>query len=236
MLKELFGELETRRKNRESEFWSIAHKLAAGERVSPAAVERVLGEGGKSLPDLERTVGLLQQRRQWHALVASEPALEKERATLRDRIAAEDRKLAAAEKAHTDATDPMYAQLDVLKARVAEASDARQQLLATCPYAELKAELAETQRLLNEQRQRHVELKREAARADLVESDLAEAQLQQDAITPGSHPRNAAYWRERADRNRTAGERAAAELPKVEREIARLEKAEAAIYERMTKP
>ncbi|HMQ15314.1 MAG TPA: hypothetical protein PKC49_05010 [Phycisphaerae bacterium] len=236
MLKELFGELETRRKSRELEFWSIAHKLAAGEKVGAAAVERLLTESGKTPAELERTVSVIQQRRQWHELVSTEPALEKERATLKDRIAAEDRKLAAAEKAHTDATEPMYARLDFLKARVSEASDARRRLMDTCPYAELKGELTETQRLLNAQRQRHAELKREADRAELVESDLAEAQLQQDAITPGSHPRNAAYWRDRAERNRTAGERAAAELPKIEKEIARLEKEESAIYGRMIKP
>lgn len=236
MLKELFGELETRRKNREAEFWSIAHKIAAGERVGAAAVERLLTESGKSPADLERTVNLLQQRRQWHQAVITEPALEKERTAIKDRIAAEDRKLAAAEKAHTDATEPMYAQLDVLKARVAEASDARRQLIQTCPYADLKAELAETQRVLNEQRQRYAELKRQAQRAGLVESDLAEAQLHENAVLPGTHPRDAKYWRERAERNRAAGEEAAAELPKIEREIARLEKAESAIFGRMIKP
>lgn len=235
-MKELFGELETRRKNREADFWSIAHKIAAGEKVGAAAVERLLTESGKSPADLEHTVNLLQQRRQWHQTVITEPALEKERATLKDRIAAEDRKLAAAEKAHTDATEPIYARLDFLKARVSEASDARRRLMETCPYAELKVELTETQRLLNEHRQRHAELKREADRTELVESDLAEAQLHADALAPGSHPRNATYWRERADRNRAAGERAAAELPKVEKEIARLEKTEATISERMTKP
>ncbi len=236
MLKELFGELETRRKNRESEFWSIAHKIAAGEKVGAAAVEWLLTESGKSPADLERTVNLLQQRRQWHEIVSTEPALEKERATLKDRIAAEDRKLAAAEKAHTDATEPIYARLDFLKARVSDASDARRRLMETCPYSELKAELTETQRVLNEHRQRHAELKHQAERTELVESDLAEAQLHEDAVLPGTHPRDAKYWRERADRNRAAGERAAAELPKLEKEIARLEKEETAICGRMIKP
>lgn len=235
-MKELFGELESRWKNRETEFWATARKVAEGERVTSVAVERVLADGGKTPADLKATVELLQRRRQWHEIMSAESTLKKERAALRERIAAEDRKLAAAEKAHTEKTEPIYARLDSLKARVSDASDARRQLIETCPYADLKAELAETQRRLNEQRSRHAVLMQQVGRASEAESDLAEARRHAEGVTPGSDPRLAHEWRDRADRNRRAAERARAELPQVEKEVARLENEEAAIYEQMTKP
>ncbi|MGE0480364.1 MAG: hypothetical protein AB7Q17_07825 [Phycisphaerae bacterium] len=179
---------------------------------------------------------LIQQRRQWHAIISTEPALEKERAAIKDRIAAEDRKLAMAEQAHADATGPMYARLDFIKAHVSDASDARRRLMETCPYAELKAELAATQERLNEQRNRLAALKRQADRAKDAEDDLAESRRHAEGVTPGSHPRHIAEWRERAERNQRAADAAKAELPQAEKEVARLEKEEAAICERMTKP
>ncbi len=56
MLKELLSELELRRKNRRSEFMATAHKLAADERVTPMAVERMLAECGKSPAELQAAV------------------------------------------------------------------------------------------------------------------------------------------------------------------------------------
>ncbi|MCG3127428.1 MAG: hypothetical protein CHACPFDD_02288 [Phycisphaerae bacterium] len=137
MLTELLTELESRRTNREAEFWTIAQKLAAGEKVAASAVERLLAESGKTPAELKKAVEIIQQRRQWHAIISGEPALEKERAAIKDRIAAEDRKLATAEQSHADATGPMYARLDFVKARVSDASDARRRLMETCPYADV---------------------------------------------------------------------------------------------------
>jgi hypothetical protein len=56
VLKELLSELELRRKNRRSEFMATAHKLAADERVTPMAVERMLAECGKSPAELQAAV------------------------------------------------------------------------------------------------------------------------------------------------------------------------------------
>jgi len=236
MLKELLSELETRRKSRQSEFWAIAHKLAGDERVTPAAVERVLAECGKTPTELQTAVEMIQRRRKWHEIISAEPALLKEQTALKDRIAAEDKKLASAEQAHADATGPMYVRLEFIKAHVSDASDARRLLLQTCPYAELKAELAETQERLNEQRNRLAALKRQADRARDAEDDLAEARRHEQGVTAGSDPRRAAEWRERAERNQRASDAAKTELPAVEKDVARLEKTEAAIYAKMLTP
>ncbi len=236
MLKELLNELESRRKCRQSEFWAIAHKLAGDERVTPAAVERVLAECGKSPAELQAAVELIQRRRKWHEIISAEPALLKEQTGLKDRIAAEDKKLASAEQAHADTTGPMYVRLEFIKAHVSDASDARRLLMQTCPYAELKAELGATQERLNEQRDRLAALMRQAGRAKDAEDDLAEARRHEQGVSAGSDPRRAAEWRERAERNQRAAAAAKAELPAVEKEVARLEKAETAIYAKLLTP
>lgn len=236
MLKELFSELESRRTNREVEFWTTAQKIAAGEKVAAATVERLLAESGKTPAELKASVELIQQRRQWHAIISAEPALEKERAAIKDRIAAEDRKLAAAEQAHADATGPMYARLDFIKARVGDASDARRKLIQTCPDTELKAELEDVLEALNELREKAAALRERAALLKRAESDEEEARIHEAGVSAATDPRKATYWRDQAARNRYAGEKAAAVLPDVLKQIATLECQEASVYERMLKP
>jgi len=215
---------------------ATAHKLAADERVTPMAVERMLAECGKSPAELQAAVELIQRRRKWNEIISAEPALEKERAAIKDRIAAEDRRLASAKQVHADATGPMYVQLEFIKAHVSDASDARRLLIQTCPYPELKDELSALQEHLNEQRERVAALKRQADRAQDARDDLAEARRHEQGVSAGSDPRRAAEWRERAERNRRAADAAKAELPAVEKEVTRLEKAEAAICAKMLAP
>lgn len=236
MLSELLSELESRKKSREADFWATARQLAAGEKVAPAAVERLLADSGRTPANLKAAVDLMQQRRQWAEVVDGAAALEKERASINERIAAEDRKLAAAEQAHTDATGPLHFRLDAIRAGVREAEDARHRLNETCPYDELKTELAAVRNGLTELRDHATELRRQAGRAKDAEADLLEAERHLKAIEPGSDPRRADEWRERAERNRHAAEIARAALPGVEKEIAKLERQAAAIRERMTRP
>lgn len=236
MLSELLSELESRKKSREADFWATARKLAAGEKVAPQAVECLLVESGRTTSDLKAAVELMQQRRQWSDAATRAAALEIERASIQERIAAEDRKLAAAEQAHTDATAPLHFRIDIIRAGLRDAEDARQRLIETCPYDDLKAELAGVTRQLADLRNRATGLRQQAGRAKDAEADMAEANRHAAAIAPGSDPRRAAEWRERAERHRRAADHAYAELPGVEKEIANLEREETAIYERMAKP
>lgn len=229
MLTELLSELEMRKKGREADFWATARKLAAGEKVAPAAVERLLADSGRTPADLKAAVELMQQRRQWSDVVAGTAALEQERAAVREHIAVEDRKLAAAEQAHTDATLPLQARLQAIQAALREAGDARQRLMDSCPCADLKGELAEVTARIAALRTRACELRRTADEcATAAKSDLAQVEV--------FHASDAAKWRERADRHRRQAEQARAELPAVEREIAKLECEEAELRERMVQP
>ncbi|MBW7905304.1 MAG: hypothetical protein LC135_05310 [Phycisphaerae bacterium] len=236
MLTELFSDLEARRRSRNAEYWTIAHKLAEGEKVAAAAVERLLADTAKTPADLRATVELLQQRRQWFDTASAAAALEKERAAIQERIAREDAKLTAAEQAHADATGPLYGRLDEIRGRQSDASDARRHLVRTCPYADLQAELAALTERLNEMRDRSAELHRHADRKHDAAADFAEADRHEAAIAAGSDPRLAGGVRQRAEQHRRAAESAAAELPGVVKAIAKLEREEASIHERMTKP
>lgn len=236
MLKELLGELESRRKDRESDFWTTARKLATGEKVTAAAVEKLLAESGKAPADFQAAVDLMAQRAQWHDQRRKASAFEKEQAALKDHIVAEDRKLAAAEQAHADATTPLYARLRVIKAAIGDASDARRNLVRTCPDAALKAELAAvTQRL--------IELRGQAAalreRGELVKQADREdeaARRMAEGIVPGARTTRIDQMRERSARARKVGQEALAALPAVQDEIAKAEREEKAVYERMAKP
>ena len=236
MLKELFGELELRRKDRETDFWTVARKLAAGEKITAAAIERLLAESGKTPTDLQAAVELVTQRAHWHEQRQKAATLEKEQASVQERIAAEDRKLAAAEKAHADATAPLYARLHEIKAAISDGSDARRKLIQTCPDAALKAELAALTDRLNELRAQAAalrdrgELVKQADREDEVADRLAAG------LVPGAPTTRVDRLREQAGLSRKAGQQALAALPAVQKQIARLEREEEAVYERMTKP
>jgi hypothetical protein len=236
MLKELLSELETRRKDRETDFWATARKLATGEKVTAAAVEKLLAESGKSPAELQAAVDLMAQRAQWHEQRRKAAALEKEQAALKDRIAVEDKKLGEAEKAHADATRPLYTRLHDIKVAISDASDARRNLIKTCPDAALKAELAAvTQRL--------IELRAQAAalreRGELVkQADCEEeaARRMAEGIVPGSRTTHIDAMRERAARARKVGHEALAALLAVQDEIAKVEREEEVVYERMARP
>ena len=229
MLTELLSELETRKKHREADFWATVRKLAAGEKVAPVAVERLLADSGKTPADLKAAVELMQRRRQWSELVTGATTLEQEQSAVRQRIAAEDRKLEEAERAHTDATVPLQARLGAIQTALREAGEARQRLMDSCPYADLKAELADVTGRIAALRTRAYELRRTADEcATAARSDLEQAEV--------FHASDAALWRERSERHRRQAEAAQAELPGVEQEIAKLEREEAELRERMVKP
>lgn len=236
MLTELLCELETRRKDRETDFWATARKLAMGEKVTAAAVEKLLAESRKSPAELQAAVELMTQRAQWHEQRRRAAALEKEQAGLRDRIAVEDKKLADAEKAHAEATTPLYARLRVIRAAASDAGDARRNLIKTCPYAELKAELAAVTQRLIELRAQAAALRERGELLKQADREAEAARRMAEGIVPGSRTTRIDEMRERAARARKVGQEALAALPGVQEEVARVERQEEAAYERMAKP
>ena len=163
-------------------------------------------------------------------------ALEKEQATLKDRIAVEDKKLSDAEKAHADATRPLYARLHEIKAAISDASDARRNLIRTCPDAALKAELAAVMQRLIELRAQAAALRERAELVKQADREEEAARRMAEGIIPGTRTTRIDQMRERAARARKVGQEALVALPEVQKAIEKAEREEEAIYERMAKP
>ncbi len=236
MLTEMLSELEALRKEREAEFHTLARRLAAGERVPAATLERLLAEWGKTPAELAAAAELVTQRARWHEERQQAAALEKDLTAVQDRIAAEDRKLSASEQAHEDATAPLYARLHEIRAAASAAGDARRRLIQTCTDATLKAELAAVSDRLSERRARVAALRDRSELVKQAEQEEEAADRLAGGIVPGADTARIDALRERAERSRKAGKDALAALAAVQREIAKLEREEAAILERMTKP
>lgn len=236
MLTEMLTELETRRKDRDADFLKLARKLGAGEKVATATVEKLLSEYGKTPAELAAAVELATQRFAWHAAREKAAALEKHEPAIRDRMDAERRKLEAAEKAHEEAMAPLRARLHDIRAAVSAAGDARRKLIKTCPYVAIKAEMKALTDRLNELRGQVATLRERGELVKRAERDEETADRLQAGIVPFANTAHIDRLREQAERHRKAGKDALAALATVQKEIAKLEREEAAIFERMTKP
>ena len=233
---EVLKELKLRRENREADFWTTARKLAVGEKVTTASVEKVLTDNGKTLVELQAAVDVFAQHAHWHELRRKAAALEKKQTSIQDRIASEDRKLAAAEAAHNDATAPLYAQMHEIRAAVSDASDARRKLIETCPDEALRAQLAAVGDRLAALRAQAVELRDRGKLVKDATRDEQTAERLQAGIVPLASTAHIDLMREQAARKREAGEQAKAALAGVLKDIVAAEKEQEAVYERMTKP
>lgn len=233
---EVLKELKLRRENREADFWTTARKLAVGEKVTTASVEKVLAENGKTLVELQTAVELFTQRARWNEQRRQAAALEKEQTSVQNRIAAEDRKLAAAEAAHNDATAPLYARVYEIRAAVSDASDARRKLIETCPDEALRAQLAAVGDRLAALRAQAVDLRDRGELVKDADRDEQTAERLQAGIVPLASTAHIDRMREQAARKREAGEQAKAGLAGVLKDIVAAEKEQEAVYERMARP
>lgn len=233
---EVLKELKLRRENREADFWTTARRLAAGEKVATASIEKVLADSGKAPADLAAAVELATQRARWHEARQAAAALEKERPAIQDRIAAEHRRLQAAEKAHEEATAPLYAKLNRIRAAVSAASDARRKLIETCPDAALKAELVAVSDRLAELRAQATALKERGELVKQAERDEETADRLTVGLVPFASTARIDRLREQAARKRELGQQALAALDNVLQQIAKAEQEQEAVYERMIAP
>lgn len=236
MLSELLTELELRRTDRETGFLTVARKLAAGEKVAIATVEKLLADTGKSPSELAQAVELLKQRLQWCEQRRKGTGLEKEQSAVQARIAAEDRKLEQAENAHTEATSPLYGRLHEIREAVSLASDARRKLIDTCPDPKLKAELADVEHRLSMLHEKEVLLRKRTDLMKQADRDDLTAEMLAEGIVPHAPTGHIDRMREQAARDREAGKQALAELEQVRKELAWLQQQESTVLERMTKP
>lgn len=222
----LLNDLEARQKKRELNFWEAARKLASGQDVPTATVEKLLSELDKTAKDLAAAVELVRQRREWHKLVKGLPRLERQRSEIEKTIADADSAFEQAERKYDETVGSLHAELASLRTTQRKATEARRQLIHTCPNEDLQAELADISKALSQARDRANELRKEAERIRAAETDEREAEMEGDTA-------KGERWRASAKQNRRAAEKATAELPAAEKQIADLERREADIHRRM---
>ncbi len=233
---EVLSELELRRKHRAVDFWAVARKLAAGEKVTAAGVEALLIESGKTPAELQAAVDLLAQRARWHEQRRNAAGLEKEQTSVQRQIAVEDRKLATAEEAHTEATASLCARLHEIRTTVSDAGDARRRLIETCPDAGLKAELAAVQERLARLRAEAASWRDRTELTKRADWDEETADRLAAGLVPGASTAHIDRLREQAVRKRELGRQAKAALDAVLKRITAAEREEEVVFERMTQP
>lgn len=116
--------------------------IATGDEPNPVEVERLLADAGKSLDDLRLDVEY-QRRMALRATVAEMPALEAERRSIDDEIAAADQILEAAEQQHEQTTEPLYARRREINQALAEGSTAQGELVRTCGDPDVIRDMAD---------------------------------------------------------------------------------------------
>lgn len=165
-LEKFLGLQQQRTQTAVASYRELVAGIATGEEPSPTEVERLLAEAKKSLDDLRGDVERYQHRMALKAAAAALPALEAERRTLDEQIAAADKILEAAESQHDETTRPLYFRRRQVDQAISEGTTARMELVYSCEDADLRRETDELeveQRRLDEV---HRELNTRAGRLD----------------------------------------------------------------------
>jgi chromosome segregation ATPase len=217
-----------------ADYRELVAKIADGQEPDADQVDYVLHDAGKSLEDLREAVERLHARRRLRELVDALSGLAAERARIEKQIKAADAALEAAEDKHATTTNPLLARLRQIKDDTWAGEQATGQLHATCDDPTLLEQLAEVQTRMADARHDGHRLRtlvddwRARARNEAALTDRAKR------IVGGTE-----QVEEHQSRMKEAEKRVAmcqAELAKVEKAIADLERQEVAVYENMLAP
>lgn len=201
--------------------------IAAGDEPNPAEVERLLADAGKSLDDLRRDVEQYQHRMALRATVAEMPALEAERRSIDEQIAAADQTLEAAEQQHDQTTDPLYARRREINQALSEGSTALGELVRTCGDPDVIRDMADLDAEARQLSERSRDLISRAAHMEQSARNERERADQEASFS------EAEGRREVADRYKKDAEATRREMKQVEKAIAELGKRREQIEQRM---
>ncbi len=146
LLEKIRRKLKDNAAKAESRFAKLAGQIADGTEPPLATVSETLADSGKTVDDLSQKVSDIRRRRGLQAAMERSKELEQERSQIAAKVAKANQDLEAAERRHNDVTWPLQIRIDELNAAIAEANNARQQLLVSCNDAELLAQLDEVSR------------------------------------------------------------------------------------------
>lgn len=228
-LSALIEKIAGKQKEFMADFDELVCLVADGKQFDPEVIARALQDAGKTVDDLQRAVGLIQQRRGWRKTMEKMQGLDQERAAIRRQIDEADRALADAEQRHENTTHPLYSKLEQIKQVESDGEEAKRKLQETCADGEVLRKLAHVSTEKNALVYRRVELRdrsfelRRAGQADLARDS--------HIITTDN-----TGLRERGEQRLAAAKECEKEVAILEKEIAKLEQQERAIQERMLVP
>ena len=161
------------------------------------------------------------------------PKLAAEREEVQAKLAVANQALKQAEKQHDETTAPLYARLREIKEATSAGESAKRELWDTCVDRDLLAQSADVQRRFAAEHSRATELREAAtnyrgwARSERAHAERVAGALDRD---------RADEIRKLAEQHERKAKEADAELGKVEKAIAKLERDERAICEKMLVP
>jgi hypothetical protein len=230
IIERILGKQRQRQEARQADFSGIVQAIAEGEEPDVERIDAVLHEAGKSLDELREAVERLQHRRELKARLDRLPALASKRSQVERQIAEAGQALEQAEDRHEATVSPLRMHLEDIKEQIWAGEQARHELWNTCTDPQLNerlnavvAETADFQRTAAALRagiERHHSVARaDRDRADRLVFDSRSADL-----------------RKQGDEHDAEAGRLQARLKAAEKEIAALQKREAAIRDEMLVP
>lgn len=221
------GLQQQRAQQKVASYRDLVAGITTGEEPDPAEVERLLADASKSLDDLRQDVEQYQHRMALRALVAEMPALEAERRSIDEQIAAADQILEAAEQQHEQTTEPLYAHRREINQALAEGSTALGELVRTCGDPDVIREMTDLDAEARQLTERNRDLISRAAHMDQsARNERERAELEASFS-------EAEGRREVADRYKKDAEATRREMKQVEKAIADSVKRREQIEQRM---
>jgi chromosome segregation ATPase len=222
----VLGKQRERQSARLAGFAGIVREIADGHEPDADLVDGILRDAGKTLDDLRTAVEKLQHRRELKARLDRLPKLAAQRKDVERQMIDANRALEQAEERHVEVTNPLQMHLQDLKEQIWAGEQAR----STCEDEALRARLDEVVA-------HTAEAHREAAalRAGIERSrDLAQADRQRaDSLV---FAKRSDDLRKRAQEYDAEVVHLQTRLKAVEKELASLQKQEAAIRDEMLVP
>jgi len=176
MIDELLQQLEQRKTQRQNDYWLAVRKLAQGEKVTPAEIERLLDDVSKTLDELRRDVELIQERRRLREIIDSGVGLEQERTKLREQLATKAAEFEKLQETYRAEIRELESRVAEISNRLSEIAKARQELIARAPQNQ-KRELDHLRSRLSELHARACELRDMQSSRDATKVQMAQAQL-----------------------------------------------------------
>jgi predicted nucleic acid-binding Zn-ribbon protein len=230
LFEKIAGKQRQREQTRVDDFRALVRSIGTGKEPDADQVDRILNEAGKSLDELRAAVELFQKRHALRTQINALPKLEAERKEVEQKIGRAVEALEAAERLYDETTYPLTGRLEVVKQAIFDAGRARQQMVETCPYPELKAKLHDLERQFAEANDKAFKLRQ------TIGDCRGWVHADRDQLPHAPTLEKEQALRHRAEHHETKVARFEKELAEVLKQIGPLEKQIEAVRDEMQEP